>query len=434
MMRVAVYNAGIPFHGRSPEEGPLGGSESGIVYVSRELCRLGARVTVYCNCPEPGNYDGVDYRHHHAFYTDFRAGPWDVFIGFRSFEPFLIGRIAPRTVYWTGDAFDQPAIQNLGHPELQQSIDLHFCVSEWHRQTFVDAFGLDPERVFATRNGFREDLLSPPVGGSGRCWTNGVYSSTPFRGLDPLLRMFPRIRDGVPEMTLDVFSGMKVYGWDEEQDRRRFGRIYERARQPGVVMHGSVPQPTLLEALGKSGFLLYPNTFDETSCIAAIEAQACGAVVVTSDRAGLRETVDRRSGIRIAGDPSTPDYQRRFVEAVRGLVGNRDRHEAMSMAARKRVSALYSWRTIAREWLELFETMPKRETPPRWSGPLARLEKAHEYLAKGNRRASTNILRGLAGQPFFPAQVEKLKATLLESNDLKVGRLDGGPRHQASAN
>jgi glycosyltransferase involved in cell wall biosynthesis len=417
-MRIAIYNAGIPFHGRSPFEGPLGGSESGIIFMARELAGLGAEVTVYCNCPAPGNYDGVRYRHYHAFYSEFRGLGWDVFIGFRSFEPFLVGRVAPRMVYWTGDAFDQPAIANLGHPELQAAIDVHFCVSEWHRTTFIEAFGLDPDRVMATRNGFAEDLLPPASADGARRWTNGVYSSTPFRGLEHLLGMFPHILQRVPEMTLDVFSGMQVYGWGKGEDRERFGRIYALADQPGVTLHGSVGQPTLLRSLANSGLLLYPNSFDETSCIAAIEAQASGAVVVTSDKAGLRETVDTETGVRIPGNPASRDYQHRFVEVVTALVADRERHMAMSAGARERARRLYSWRRIASEWLDHFGRMPARDVVPRWSGPLARLEKAHEYLAKGNRSASLKILRGLAGQPFFPGEVAKLESSLMGINEL----------------
>jgi hypothetical protein len=235
-------------------------------------------------------------------------------------------------------------------------------------------------------------------------------------------------------MTLDVYSGMKVYGWDDDEDRKRFGKIYDRARQPGVTLHGSVGQPALLRSLARSGFLLYPNTFDETSCIAAIEAQAAGAVVITSDKAGLRETVDAKSGVRIAGDPSSPEYRRRFVEAVIGLSRNPGRHRAMSDAARERVRHRYSWRTIAGEWLDLFARMPASGLIGRWSGPLARLEKAHDYLAKGNRSASMQILRGLSGQPFFSDEIAKLENRLLEINGIGAAGTPGEPESRASTN
>src|SRR5205823_2121446 len=109
---------------------------------------------------------------------------------------------------------------------LQENIDLIFCVSEWHRRTFIDAFGLPPEKVVATRNGFAPALVPRAT---ERKWTRAAYSSTPFRGLDVLLKIFPEIRNRYSEMRLDVFSSMKVYGWNADDDQRAFGAIYEAA-------------------------------------------------------------------------------------------------------------------------------------------------------------------------------------------------------------
>ena len=40
-MKIAIYNHGIAFDGRAPFRRPLGGSESGVVYMARELARAG---------------------------------------------------------------------------------------------------------------------------------------------------------------------------------------------------------------------------------------------------------------------------------------------------------------------------------------------------------------------------------------------------------
>src|SRR6185312_6187435 len=56
-----------------------------------------------------------------------------------------------------------------------------------------------------------------------------AYTSTPFRGLDVLLDVFPRIRAACPDTELDVFSSMRVYGMAEEDDRRQFRALYRKA-------------------------------------------------------------------------------------------------------------------------------------------------------------------------------------------------------------
>ncbi len=65
----------------------------------------------------------------------------------------------------------------------------------------------------------------------------------------------------------------------------------------------------------KSAILCYPNTFAETSCITAMEAQAAGCAIVTSKLAALPETV-ANAGIMIEGEPGSPAYLDSFSTAV----------------------------------------------------------------------------------------------------------------------
>jgi glycosyltransferase involved in cell wall biosynthesis len=409
-MKIAIYHHGIPFDGSTPFRQGLGGSEASIVYMARELARLEHDVTVYANSAR-AIFDGVTYRHYHDFFTDYRTTPWDVVVSFRSFDPFFLGRVAPRTIFWCGDAYDQPKLEHFGHRSLQENIDLVFCVSNYHRNTFIQAFQLAPEKVIATRNGFCPELVPPVV--PHREWTRCVYSSTPFRGLEILLKVFPAMQARVPALFLDVFSSMQVYGWTADADEKEFGRIYQAADQPGVHWHGSIDQPSLLKHLARAGLFLYPNTFDETSCIAAIEAQACGCVVVTSARAGLNETVlDRVTGICLPGDPESGRYQQQFVSTVLNLLGNPPRLHELSTAARERAFLMYSWPTIAKEWTGIFKDMDARGVSQRWGGPLGLLQKGHRYLENGNVNALARVLMELEQTPFLRNEVEVLKGKL----------------------
>lgn len=407
-MKIAIYNHGIAFDGTAPFRRPLGGSESGVVYMARELARAGNIVTVYCNCPSPGVYDGVSYAHYHRFFDHYPYGSWDAFIAFRSFDPLLIGRIAPRVIFWTGDDCFQPALNNFEHPAIQDNIDLIFCVSEWHRQSFVRHFGLPADKVVATRNGFAAELV-PPLAGSDQYAS--FYTSTPFRGLEVLLRdIFPEIRARVPQMKLEVFSSMKVYGVAKDADEALHGKIYKLTKQAGVKWPGSLPQPDLLSRLSGKGFLLYPNIFEETSCIAAIEAQASGAVVITSAKAGLNETVQHGvTGVCLPGDPHGTSYQREFIETVCGLLAQPERMLEFSRNARERAFRMYTWATIASEWLSLFEQMKPKAVTGRYAGPLCLLEKTHSYLNTGNVVAARRVLTELDRTPFFRKEAEALR-------------------------
>ena len=63
-MHIVVYCPGMPFHGGSIDEGQsLGGSESAAFYLSKEMARMGAQVTVFTHIPPDmaGKWDGVRY-------------------------------------------------------------------------------------------------------------------------------------------------------------------------------------------------------------------------------------------------------------------------------------------------------------------------------------------------------------------------------------
>jgi hypothetical protein len=283
-------------------------------------------------------------------------------------------------------------------------------VSNWQRNTFIDAFRLPAHKVIATRNGFCTELIPQS---QHRDWTRCAYSSTPFRGLEVLLQMFPQMRQRVPTLRLDVFSSMKVYGWSNEADQQTFGAIYRAAAQPSVTWHGSIAQPVLMEHLSRTGLFLYPNTFAETSCMAAIEAQACGAVVITTARAALTETVENgKTGICLNGEPGTSTYQREFITTVTGLLQSPSRLDQLSSAARDRAFRMYRWSTIASEWTAIFEDMPATAVHSRFNGPLTLLQKTHDYLRNGNISAATRVLAALEQTPFLRNEVDALKGKL----------------------
>ena len=177
-----------------------------------------------------------------------------------------------------------------------------------------------------------------------------AYVSTPFRGLDVLLDLFPRIRAACPAAELHVFSSMKVYGVSAADDESQFEALYRKARsQDGVTMVGSLPQPALADRLEECRVLAYPNHFEETFCIAAAEAQAAGCAVVTSALGALPETVGD-AGVCIPGDSRSAAYQDMFVAECIDLLTNDARWQATSERARSRAATQFAWPAIAEHW------------------------------------------------------------------------------------
>jgi hypothetical protein len=180
-----------------------------------------------------------------------------------------------------------------------------------------------------------------------------------------------------------------------------------------VTLHGSVAQPVLLKHLVNTGLFLYPNTFAETSCMAAIEAQAAGCVVVTSAKAGLNETVEHgRTGILLKGDPESADYQNEFVRTVCELLQQPQLLKRFSCAATERAFQKYTWASVASEWTTILDSMPVTVVHPRWSGPLGLLQRGHDFLKNGNVSAASRVLTALDRTPFMRNEVEEFKGKL----------------------
>ena len=85
---------------------------------------------------------------------------------------------------------------------------------------------------------------------------------------------------------LDVYSSTKVYGSDfEKENDDQYKALYEQAKVlPNVNYIGYKPHEYILDNLHKYDAFVYPNIWEETFCISALEALACGLYVVTTDK------------------------------------------------------------------------------------------------------------------------------------------------------
>lgn len=131
-----------------------------------------------------------------------------------------------------------------------------------------------------------------------------IYHTTPHRGLEELVAGFSEIRKVYPHATLDVFSSFNAYGWPERDDI--FARTFEMVNaSPYMTYHGYQPREVVYEALNDSDVFFYPSKWEETSCIAMIEALRSGVLCVAPNFGALRETMTGyRNGIAYGNVPS----------------------------------------------------------------------------------------------------------------------------------
>lgn len=350
----------------SVDEGGIGGSETAAVMVSRELAKLGHRVELYGQFKEGVDGCIVAYEGgggvlhtHYKNVVDPGQISGDVFVSSRDVHALLLQPQARAKAVWVHDI-------NLGH-DTHDRLDKYntiMCLSDWSRNTMEAYYPhIRKNRIFVTRNGIDVTRFKPEMSAEEvlqkKSWPpRFTYSSSPDRGLDKLLDLWPKIREFAPGGELHVYYGFKNWklmakgnsvavskiAWFER-------RLHEMEGQ-GVVFHGRVGQQELADSYMKSLLWLYPTDFKETSCITAMEAQAAACVPVCTGLAALNETV--KYGVKIKPFAMEARYETDFLGEVKRLIEDAEKRNAMAVCGRVQALQDLSWADVAQQWVEHF--------------------------------------------------------------------------------
>lgn len=360
----------FPFHGNTIEERPLGGIETGVIRLSEALQALGHEV--YCatpfkeNPPTPVKYFP---------YSQIDSLEWsDVYIAVRGWRSLFTTSLKTKAnFFWTGDMWNVLSTVGIGDQRVIQRTNGLFGVSTTQLNQLCHYSGYPIGRTWALRNGvylpyFKGDEVRNPY--------RLIYSSTPDRGLKYLPAIFKILKKKYPELELHIFSSLDRYSltWKSEYDPHQdlLNRwddpnlsnpeiqelMNELAHLPGCVLHGSVIQRQLAREFMKSAILVYPSSFNESSCITAMEAQVAGCPVIATEMGALKETLGE-AGILIPETPGTEAYTNQFVGAVDQLLSNPTLYQHYSSKGKEKTQEL-SWNHSAKRllnYLKLFYSL-----------------------------------------------------------------------------
>ena len=257
-------------------------------------------------------------------------------------------KITPHTknIFWNHHNVDQDAIKLMSNQDFVNNIDYFIYVSHWQYEKFRDYYRTPEARSLVIQNAVDGLLLleKPKK-------IKLIYTSTPWRGLELLLDVFELLaRD---DIELDIYSSTAIYGQKFYIDNdRNFSHLYDRAKSiKGINYLGFQTNSTVRKALSEAHILAYPCIWEETSCMAAIEAGMAGLNIVTTNIGALPETCGAWAKF-VSYDANKRNLIRKFSHALDSSI-NKFWSEENQDKLRKQsdyFNRFFSWDSRIPEW------------------------------------------------------------------------------------
>lgn len=342
-----------PWHPEIIKAKGSGGTESCIVETANRFAADGWRVAVFGS---PGAYrgttvDGVEYWDTNK---DFDVSEqWTVAVALRSPEFFDADISAETKVLWMHDV-TVGDVQVGPWGDRFDRFDLMLGVSKWHAEHLRKVYNIAPERVGYVNNAIYPERFNVVA---ERDPFKFVYASSPDRGLDNLLEIWPAIKQNYPEASLDVF-----YGWSAIDKiiarhpghpllwlKEKINELMEAVNEDGsIVWHDRVSRDALAEHYAKASIWAYPTAFCETFCITALETQAAGVIPVASQLAALQETV-AMPGLLIPGHAANQSYRAQWLDMARSVIEHDGVRDELRAAGIEHASK-FTWDASYDQW------------------------------------------------------------------------------------
>lgn len=375
-MRICFIDSiSTPYDGDTLKKRGLGGSESAIIYLARELVKQGFKVDVYNKCisdfSSPGNYDGVNYIDNSQT-NAFIIPKYDVCICSRSIHPLYSNSqwpFASKSTYkvvWLHDThIGQEA--DLERMLYHRGLDEIWTLSDYATMFTTTNTEVEGKRnfefmkkyIWETRNGAHKwiDYVDPR-------WKDPelfVYNAAAQKGLDVLLHaVWPEIKKRIPYGKLTVVGGYYNYGAAENNHR-----MVDEARKnqdilsKDVTFTGIISQQEVAEIFAKASMFLYPTHMPETFGISTLESMLYSTPVITQEYGALGETAIDAACVKLPFSTVQQDTNilseheriQNFVETVVKLYD--DQYSLLTKQYACSIvhdPEIYSWESVALQW------------------------------------------------------------------------------------
>ena len=195
-------------------------------------------------------------------------------------------------ILWEQLSYSEPFVQNLKDRKYVDQVDWIIFNSHWSYNQFRMHFQIPEYKTRVIQN-FVPPFPYPLKKDNSKIKL--IYTSTPWRGLAILMRTVEMLNEKRKDFEVDIYSSTLLYGSEfHKLNEKKYQSLFDKCKEiPNINYKGLGSNEEVRQALKKSHILAYPCIFEETSCLAAIEAMAAGCKVVTTNYGALPETCGR---------------------------------------------------------------------------------------------------------------------------------------------
>lgn len=257
---------------------------------------------------------------------------------------------ARRNIMWQHLSYDQGNVQNMHDRSFVEAVDDYVYISNWQLAQFQEKFD-----ITGTKNHIIKNAIDPiPYIEKPRDKLRLIYTSTPNRGLEILLDALKIINN--KDIELVVFSSNAIYGHGYSNSMHgKYEQLFHRCKTtPGIVYRGYAMNTVVRKTLQSAHILAYPSIYEETSCLAAIEAGAAGCKIVTTDYGALRETCGTYATYVKYDDDKTA-LTEAYAEQLKAEIENYSSIGAQDQS--NWFNDYYAWTNRAKEWQNFFNNI-----------------------------------------------------------------------------
>jgi len=192
-------------------------------------------------------------------------------------------------ILWQKNSYDQGNLAPwFKDKSNHKKYDWYVFNSHWNYEKFRYNFDIPTERSLVIKNAV--DSIKPRDIDKKKNKIKLIFHPTPWRGLNVMLATMQLLNN--PNIELDVYSSTEVYGKAfKEANDKQWQELYQQAKDlPNVNYIGYKPNEYIKEHLHEYDIFAYPNIWEETFCISALEAMAAGLYLITTNHGALYET------------------------------------------------------------------------------------------------------------------------------------------------